>query len=240
MEEVVAVGSASVMGVSASPPPPPVALPPVGTQTEWPCPHCASKVFPSERALSNHRVKAHGERLVPRCEVCGAEFPNASRLGAHRRREHPEEAQRRQELKKHEGAIICGKCRLTFSSMAYLCEHLIAQHAEPAHMEQREFGNWEEFEAWKLEVETIDSCRFVRKQGSVIPTKFSERHYFDCHRSGKMRLLPREKRITHRANNLHPTRKIGFQCSAHMSVPLSAPQSPNHSLETLSGHNAGM
>ena len=28
-----------------------------------------------------------------------------------------------------------------------------------------------DFEAWKREIETLDACRFVRKQGSIIPLR---------------------------------------------------------------------
>ncbi len=144
-----------------------------------------------------------GSRDLQNCPVCDRKFTSQSGLYKHKVKEHPDAGL----LRKIEGRL-CGICKKHVGNLRNLCLHLETEHHEKASVGTYEFESENEYLSWQRQKEKEGGVEFVRimvdKQKNVLLV---------CHRSGDY-----TSKAHRRAPRDYGSIKIGFDCTAHISV----------------------
>ncbi|KFM70446.1 hypothetical protein X975_08289, partial [Stegodyphus mimosarum] len=196
------------------------------------CLEC-SKPYSFRRNLRAHIIKHHPsklEELAPTlrtagkfpCDDCGKIFSKQHLLRAHERTEHGK-------------SYNCNvkKCPLCdFSSKKpELLKHFENFHDICIITEDLQFPSFQEFLAWKKNIETEGKCTFSVERG-VQKTNVNTKHFFVCHRSGVY--TPQGSGI--RQIKQQGSKKINGFCPASITAIETDGKCCVHYLKTHVGH----
>ncbi|CAJ0950581.1 unnamed protein product, partial [Mesorhabditis belari] len=154
-----------------------------------------------------------------RCHPCRRVFPDASTLQYHQRLRHGVISMLGGPCRRPN--ITCAECPESFDSMPNYIAHVKVAHLEPdekMNIETHVFQNNQEFEEWKLKVETMTCAQFVCTSGKVRPKNNlgtgTSHQYLQCYRSGHQSKFYRSDEPARRRKS----KKINAFCTAFINI----------------------
>ncbi|GAB6031916.1 hypothetical protein CHUAL_014010 [Chamberlinius hualienensis] len=154
--------------------------------------HICQKEFTRNSNLMRHRRGFHGEeknlrnRIQPtpyQCTDCGLYYTAKGTLKIHMQTQHGIDVTTL--FKGRNSRMGCLHCEMTFKMAKELCKHYEEIHGIMLDVDHLEFNTFDDFMAWKKEIEVETSSSFVRYSGDR-RSKNGELVYlmFRCRRSG--------------------------------------------------------